>query len=86
MAHYLAADRDHPAIDDRKSPYRFGSVRAKHGRAALSRVNGYLKSLIEKIADAKVHRMQRELALRGIYFDASEQSWVTRASGQPDRR
>lgn len=86
MAHYLAADRDQPSLDARTNPYRFGSVRPKHGRAALSRVNGYLKSLIERIADAKVRRMQRELALRGIYFDAAEQSWVTRSGRQDDRR
>jgi hypothetical protein len=51
-------------------------------RIALSRVNGYLKNMIEAIANAKVRRMQRELELRGIRFDRPSNNWVAR---NPDR-
>ena len=82
MSHYFAAGHDHSALDGDRTSYRFGSIRAKHGRSAFNRTSAYLKNLIEAAADAKVRRMQRELALRGIHFDASEQSWTTDASGQ----
>jgi len=64
----------------RNNSYRFGSVQTRHGRgrAALNRVNRYLKSMIDKIADAKVGRMCRELELRGIRFDSETENWITR--------
>jgi hypothetical protein len=43
-------------------------VRA-HARAALGRLNGYLKNMIEAIANSKLRRMERELELRGIRCD-----------------
>jgi hypothetical protein len=50
--------------------YRFGRMRGKrvrvHARSALRRVNGYLKNMIEAIANAKLRRMERELELPGI--------------------
>jgi hypothetical protein len=50
--------------------YRFGRMRGNRvgvrARAALSRVNGSLKNMIEAIANAKLRRMERELELRGI--------------------
>jgi hypothetical protein len=53
--------------------YRFGRTHGKrfrvHARSALRRVNGYLKGMIEAIANAKIRRMERELELRGIRFD-----------------
>jgi hypothetical protein len=74
MAHFVTADRDHDgsALKGRNNPYRFGSVRNRHGRsrAALNSINGYLKTMIEKIADAKVRRMKRELELLGIHVDS----------------
>ena len=55
------------------SDYRFGRTHGKrvwvHGRAALSRVNGYLKSMIEEMANSKLRRMERELELHGIRRD-----------------
>lgn len=50
--------------------YRFGRMHGKHarGRTAFGWVKGYLKNLIEAIANAKVRRMQRELELRGIRY------------------
>lgn len=80
MAYFATTAQAQPARSRENYPYRFGGVRAKHGRgrAALNGVNGYLKSLINRIADAKLRRMQRELALRGIHFDAAAQGWVTR--------
>jgi hypothetical protein len=64
----------------RNSPndYRFGRTPGKgthgkhvraHARAALSRLNGYLKNMIEVIANSKLQRMERELELRGIRCD-----------------
>jgi len=46
-------------------------------RSAFRRFNGYMKNMIEAIADAKLRRMQRELELHGIRFDRSSDSWVT---------
>jgi hypothetical protein len=50
--------------------YRFGRTQGSRvrtrARAALSRVNGSLKNMIETIANAKFRRMERELELRGI--------------------
>ena len=67
--------------------YRFGRPHRKHarGRTAFSWVNGYLKNLIEAIANAKVRRMQRELELRGIRYDPVNNRWVVRTS-QPAER
>ena len=67
-----------------KSPggYKFGRTQGKrvrvHARHALRHVNGYLKSMIEAIANAKLRRMERELELRGIRFDRPNNNWVAR--------
>ena len=80
---YLMAQRDAPG------DYRFGRTQGKrvrvHARTALRRVNGYLKTMIEAIANAKLRRMERELELRGIRFDRPNDNWVTRKS-QPTER
>ena len=74
-----------------KSPdgYKFGRMQGKrvrvHARSALRRVNGYLKSMIEAIANAKLRRMERELELRGIRFDRSNDNWAARKSQPTDR-
>jgi len=47
--------------------------------------HGYLKNMIEAIANSKVKRMQRELELRGIRYDRASDSWITRHS-QPTER
>jgi hypothetical protein len=64
--------------------YRFGRTRGKrvrvHARNALGRVHGYLKTMIGAIANAKLRRMERELELRGIRFDRSNERWLTRES------
>jgi hypothetical protein len=100
MAHFLTGDekyRDLIYDDDyrsdpitRRDPpsgYRFGRTHGKRARAriALSRVNGYLKNMIEAIANAKLRRMQRELELRGIRYDRPNDSSVARKS-QPTER
>ena len=69
---------------DSSGDYRFARTHAKRGnrmRSALRRVNGYLKTMIEAIADSKVRRMRRDLALRGIHFDPDGNNWVVRDSG-----
>jgi hypothetical protein len=70
MAHLITSDH-----------YRFGrnqdkriSVRA---RGALGRVNGFLKTMIEAIADWKMRRIERELELRGYRYDRSGNDWVS---------
>ena len=67
----------------------FGRTRGKrarvHARNALRRVNGYLKNMIEAIADAKLRRMERELELRGIRLDRPNNNWVTRKSPPTER-
>jgi hypothetical protein len=69
MADLLASD------DIYRNPcprgYRFGRVRARrtHVRAALSRVHGYLRDMVEAIADAKLRRIERELELHGVSCD-----------------
>jgi hypothetical protein len=54
-------------------------------RRAPRRVNGFLKNMIEAIANSKVRRMQRELELRGIRFDRDTNNWVARNSGPTER-
>ena len=53
-------------------------------RSALRRLNGCLKTMIEAIADSKVRRMRRDLALRGIHFDSHRNNWVVRDSAPRD--
>ena len=61
--------------------YRFGRARGTHGhgRAALSRVSGYLKTVIEAVANSKLRRMERELELRGIHRDRAYENWMRQA-------
>jgi len=73
---------------DQPGDYRFGRMRGKRlgvrARTALRRVNGYLKNMIEAIANAKLRRMQRELELRGIRFGRRNESRETRTSQSAD--
>ena len=70
--------------------YRFGRMHGKrvrvHARTALSRVNGFLKNMIEAIANSKLRRMERELELRGIRFDRPNNNWVARNPGRTSVR
>ena len=67
---------------DSADDYRFARTQGKrtrvHVRSALRHVNGYLKNLIEAIANSKMRRMQRELELRGIRLDRLSNDWVVR--------
>ncbi|WP_156438428.1 hypothetical protein [Bradyrhizobium valentinum] len=70
------------------SARRFARSHAKRGvrmRRALRRVNGYLKAMIEAIADSKVRRMRHDLELRGIRFDPPGNNWVVRHSASMER-
>jgi hypothetical protein len=66
---YLVTRRDSPG------GHRFGRTHRKRAyvraRSAFRRVNGYFRTMIEAIASSKLHRMERELELRGIRFDRS---------------
>ena len=85
MTHYLTSDGKRagsPYGTEGESRldgcYRFGhsDVNYRHGRSALNRIKGYLKTLIEAIANAKLRRMRRELELRGIRLDQSDEVWI----------
>jgi hypothetical protein len=71
---------------DASGDYRFARTQGKrvrvHARGALRRVNGYLKNMIEAIANSKMRRMEREFELRGIRFDRRNENQVART---PDR-
>ena len=92
MAHYLTRNDRYPGLfhgnEDQvpRGGYRFGRARGSHGqgRAALSRVGGYLRTVIEAIANSKLRRMERELELRGIYRDPAEDSRIRKS--QPTER
>jgi hypothetical protein len=81
---FLITRRDPP------SEYRFGRTRSKRlrvrARGTLRRVNGYFRNLIEAIANSKLRRMERELELRGIRLDRTNNNWVTRNSDRPGVR
>jgi hypothetical protein len=69
--------------------YRFGRTQGKHvrvhARTALSRVNGFLKNMIEAIASAKLRRMERELELRGVRDDRPDDARTARTSEPTER-
>jgi hypothetical protein len=71
---------------DASGDYRFARTQRKrvrvHARSALRRVNGYLKNIIEAIANSKMRRMEREFELRGTRFDRRNENRVARASDQ----
>jgi hypothetical protein len=57
--------------------YRFARTKEKRARVgarrALGRFNGYLKRMAEAMASAKLRRMERELELRGVAIDRSNE-------------
>jgi hypothetical protein len=69
--------------------YRFGRTRGKRTRVrarnALRHVTGYFRTMIEAIANSKLRRMERELELRGIRFDRSNNDWVAPKSRPTER-
>jgi hypothetical protein len=73
---------------DPPSDYRFGRTHGKrvriHARTALRRANGYLKNMIEAIANAKLRRMERDLELRGIRYERASDSRGTHTSQSAD--
>jgi hypothetical protein len=91
MTHYLITDDKYRGLscgDDRR-PYfgrdRVGRIHGMHfrGRSASSRVNSYLKAMIEAIANSKLRRMERELELRGIRYHRPDDSGMHKS--QPTR-
>ncbi len=73
--------------NDSSADYRFGRRvrRRADARTAFSRLNGYLKNMIEAVANSKMRRLERELELRGIRFDRSNQGWTERKAGPAER-
>jgi hypothetical protein len=69
--------------------YRFGRTQGKHvrvhARSALSRVNGFLRNMIEATASAKLRRMERELELRGVRYDRPDDSRAEPTSEPTER-
>ena len=70
--------------------YRFGRTREKRaslrGRRVWGRLNGFLKNMIEAIADSKLRRIERELELRGYRYDRSSNGWMPYDSSRADIR
>jgi hypothetical protein len=75
---YLNTRRNEPG------DYRFGRTQGKRirvqARIALRHVNGYFKTMIAAIAKSKLRRMARELELRGIRYDRSNNDGTARKS------
>jgi hypothetical protein len=73
MTHYLTSDDKYRGSSDGGehlpylAGYRFGLNYGKRGRTALSRVSGWVKAMIEAIANSKLRRMNRELLRGGRY-------------------
>ena len=101
MAHFLTDDGkyrdliydadDRSLMAQRGTPggYRFGRTQGQrvrlHARSTLRRVSGYFRNMIEAIANSKLRRMERELELRGIRFDRSNENWAARKSPPTER-
>jgi hypothetical protein len=66
--------------------YRFARTHDKRARGALGRVNGFLKNMIQAIADSKMRRIERELELRGYRYDRPNNDWVSCNSARDARR
>jgi len=70
--------------------YRFGRTHDKRAglraRRVLGRANGFLKKVIEAIADSKTRHIARELELRGYRYDRSGHDWMPSDSGRTDVR
>ncbi|WJR77184.1 hypothetical protein [Bradyrhizobium sp. NP1] len=77
MVHFPGSNRDERAlppgsaggVDPSWRGYRFGSTPQRkwgRGRAALNRVNFYLRFAIEAMADARLRRAQRDPGYHGI--------------------
>ena len=69
------------------NPRSYGFARGRatgsHKRSALSRLTGYLSSFVEAVADAKMRRVRRELELRGIRFEQSDEVWIASSLREP---
>jgi hypothetical protein len=63
MSHGVVGSDPRPASGHVR--IRRNSIRS---HTAFGRANGYLKAVIEAIAAAKLRRLQRELALRGVRY------------------
>jgi hypothetical protein len=98
MAHHLISNDKCPGLpygnegESHRIGYRFGRGDVKYGhvkyavgRSALHRVNGYLKTLIEAIANAKLRWIRRELELRGVRLDQSDEVWIASSLREDNR-
>jgi hypothetical protein len=72
---------------DESNPRGHGFARGRptgsHGRSALSRLARYLSSFVEAVADAKMRRVRRELNLRGIRLEQSDEVWIASSLREP---
>lgn len=84
MTRFFTCDDKYSHSRDFSGDYRFGKSSGGRTRTAtrLARVNGYLKTAIEAIADSKMRRMQRELELCGIHFERPNNHWGARNRGR----
>jgi hypothetical protein len=97
MAHYLTSDDEyrgpshgdggesHQGGNQFRRDVKRGQMKYAVGRSALDRVNGYFKTLIAAIANAKLRRMRRELELRGIRLDQADEVWIASSLREDNR-
>ena len=60
-----------------------GRATGSHWRSALSRLTGYFSSFVEAVAGAKMRRVRRELELRGIHMEQSDEVWIASSLREP---
>ena len=67
----------------RSNGFARGRATGGHERSALSRLTGYLSSFVKAVADAKMRRVRRELELRGIRLEQSDEVWIASSLREP---
>jgi hypothetical protein len=85
MVHDLTSNDKYRGASYEGNGYGSARGRATGGRRrwALSRLTSYLSSLVEAVADAKMRRVRRELELRGIRLDQSDEVWIASSLREP---
>ena len=90
MAYYLTSDDKYRGPSCEGTEWNPGGRGFAHGRltgsngcSVLSRFTGYLSSLVDAVAEAKMRRMRRELELNGVRLDQSDEVWIASSLREP---
>lgn len=94
MADYLTRDEKFRGLiygdnsRSRAGACRFGGADEKRVRlrTASPRLGGYLRGMIEAIANSKLRRMKHELELHGYAFDRPGENWEVFPPNEPSKR